>query len=122
MRKSASVAIWIGHFESESALDDYLFFEFPHDFGVTPDENNQPEFVVSAISKSIEDLLKDFSQSRTFLKDASNVAMTKGYAEANAALVFYYTFFDSEGNEARADTPIQFLGNFAMKQQDEEPA
>lgn len=110
-RQARCVAVWVGDFSEVVELDDYLYFEFPHDYEVDPDEDNQPEIAVKADGQPIRLLLSQFSDAKMFIDLADRTAVEKRISNAKSAVVYYFSHFDEDGFAGAASLPLRFLGN-----------
>lgn len=111
-RRPDSVAIWLGDIKSEEEMDDYLFIDFFKHFQILDDGNNMPESDAHEVAIPIKDLLKPFSSSSEFMFQACEKASQHNITLANAAVVYYGSYFEDTNLLCHAHAPLRFLGNF----------
>src|SRR5215212_10342402 len=86
------ISLWLGNFQSEEELDEYLSSveQFENDFGFEIYPPDGPESDVSETGpKPIYELLEGFSRWQTFVEAATVESQLKGWIKATTALVFY---------------------------------
>jgi hypothetical protein len=126
MSKSGRVSIWLGNgIVNECEMDKYLSLDrrFDADFGFVVDGPAGPEYSRLAWSGEakpapVEELLKEFSFSESWLAAAVELARTAGWREARAAVVFYAFEYDRSLIRNR-EAPLSFIGTVEFG---EEPA
>jgi Immunity protein 22 len=103
------VSLWLGNFESEDMLDVYLDEQFEEDFGLKIYASDGPEADIEDEAVDIRTLLNGFSRSASFVDAAVAAAQTKGWNNANSAVVFYNFQYDESFIKPNTDAPITFI-------------
>ena len=114
MRESKVVSIWLGNFDSDLDLDEYLHESFTTDFGFEIYFPAAPETDVSESKKTIRNLLDGFSSSSSFLEAAVEGAENTSWKEANTAMVYYGFRYKSELINPKGSGHLKFLGVFSF--------
>jgi hypothetical protein len=111
-RKSGMVSIWIGNFNSDRELDDYLDLSrrFEEDFGFELNERDPPETVVNNAPTAILQLAKGFSWSKSYEEPVAELARKQGIEQATTMVVFLNVEYQPKGAKAKENTPLKFLG------------
>jgi len=110
-----AVSVWIGDFESEESLDEYLRDEkgFPADFGFRIDDASSPEISVEKERLGVRQLLTGFSVYEQFIEEAVREAEKKKIQSASAVAVFHFVSYPESA--VRSQKKMHFLGCFAVE-------
>jgi len=107
------ISLWLGNFQSEEELDEYLSSveQFENDFGFEIYPPDGPEYDVSETGpKPIYELLEGFSRWQTFIEVATAESQSKGWIKATTALVFYNFRYDPRFINANPSGLLTFIG------------
>jgi hypothetical protein len=108
-----AVSVWVGNFESEEALDEYLQKEegFAADYGFRIDDRSPPEVSVEKEKIGMRELLTGFSLCDQFLEEALAEAGKKKIDSASAAAVFHFLAYPEKA--VRSQKKMRYLGCFS---------
>ena len=105
------IAVWLGDFEDDISLDDYIQSRFESDFGFSLNERAMPEVSEPDGSvHSVRDLLDGFSWSEDWLEDAVRLCEAAGWQSAKAAVVFLHLRYRPELHVG-APGPLHFVAS-----------
>ena len=109
-RETGIVSVFVGDFEDEESLDDYLDTGFTDDFGFEIDPEDGPEADVEADRLEIRSLVAQYSDGDQFCEAAGESADALHIEEGNTAVIFYNFRYSSEFANTGDDAPLKFLG------------
>jgi hypothetical protein len=112
-RTQRTISVFLGDIGIEEAFEDYLFEDFPADFGFEIDPDDGPEFDFEARPKKIADLLDGFSWGEQFAPQVLEECANRGIEKAYCALVFYnFRYLPELAVNVNPNAPLRFLGVF----------
>ena len=105
---AGKVSVWIGDFESEDALLDYIESEdgCGKDFGCVL--RDQRELSVLEQPRSVRELLRGFSRHEEFVDEIE--AQIEPDAKARCAVVSYASDYQHWGITPKPTAPLKFIG------------
>jgi hypothetical protein len=111
-QKGGVVSIWVGNFQSDADLDDYLNLErkFEDDFCFELNDADMPETCVEQQPTAIESLVDGFSWSRHYKDGVVHLAKEQGIEKATTMLVFLNFAYDPSQARPKENVPLVFLG------------
>ena len=116
-RQGGMLSIFLGRFDSEAELDQYLSATFPIDFGFAIDPADGPEYHIDADRHCpVGKLLNGFSRSKEFSEVVAKGLVKRGWHRSRAAIVFnnfsydpkVYPLYNHWGR-------MKFMGTFDLK-------
>ena len=116
LREKGLIALWLGNYDSEDGLYEYLDSGFASDFGFAIDEAAGPECDVKEAATPIRQLLEGFSAWRTFVDEATTGAKNAGWENATTAVIFHALRYRPELIKSKGTVPLTFIGNFTFGQ------
>ncbi len=111
-KEAGVVSVFVGDFENEDTLDDYLDTGFTQNFGFEIDPADGPEADVEQDRLEIRSLIAQYSDGDQFCEAAGDSADALHIEEANTALIFYHFRYSSEFASTGEEAPVRFLGVF----------
>ena len=87
---ASNVAIWLGSFESEDALDAAVDRDVASRLNLKIDLSRIAEQTFSDQPSSVRALLEGFSGWQTFIEEAVAIADVKEFSDVNSAFVCYH--------------------------------
>jgi hypothetical protein len=115
LRKSGVVSVWLGRLTSIAALDEYLQGRFRQDFGFAFGPRTAPEYRAGPVPRPVAELLTGFSGWQSFVPAAIEAAAAAGHERACCAVVFRALRYRPEYAQLEADSPLTFIGAFAVE-------
>jgi Domain of unknown function (DUF6985)/Immunity protein 22 len=123
LREEQVVAIWVGDFENEDDLTEYVGQPFEKDFGFLLDQEDLPAYAVnfpesssrrrygrSLLKAEVHDLLAAFDWSDDWKDEAERLCRQKGFDSASIVLVFPNLRYCEELSR-NPQSRLQFIGN-----------
>ena len=107
------VAIWIGHHNSEEALDEYLNSgRFSEEFRFRLNDRRLPEICAEPCPKPLNELVHGFSRYQKFQDEFLSRAAEMGISQASSMMVFHFMVYSSQGLPVAKSPEMRFIGNF----------
>jgi hypothetical protein len=123
LREEQVAAIWVGNFENEDDLTEYIGQPFEKDFGFLLDQDDLPAYAANfpessshrrygrpLLKAEVRDLLAAFDWSDDWKVEAERLCHQKGFDSASIIVVFPNLRYREELYR-NAQTRLQFVGN-----------
>ncbi len=106
------VSVWIGNFDSDTELDEYMNMSrvFERDFGFQLNDRDMPETVVKDSPTSIAALVNGFSWSNSYGSAVVDLAGAQRIDKATTMVVFLNFEYRPERAKPKETAPLRFLG------------
>lgn len=113
MREGGVFSVWIGQYQTEEALDEYMNSHWTHDFGFEIDPRAAPEFNLAEDGDcQLEELVAGMS-SGDRLKGGLAAAITAHPLPTSACVLVFYNFrYDTALRARRIRGDMEFFGVF----------
>lgn len=110
--ESNVLSLWLGTIGDFGELDEYIWNNFEHDFGLKFGGRTAPEIDAQEEAKSVRELIDGFSFCEQWMNNALSVCEQSGWSEANCAVVFFNVRYPKElAAKFFSSNFLTFIGN-----------
>ena len=111
-RKGGMVSVWVGDFNSDIELEDYMNLsrKFEKDFCFELNERDMPETSVEPKPVAVSQLVNGFSWSNSYVESVAELAREHGIEKATTMVVFLNFEYRPERVKPNERAPLKFLG------------
>lgn len=110
--KGGMVSVWIGNFNSDLDLDDYINLSrtFEKNFGFELNERDMPETSVEPDPVPVCKLVEGFSWSDSYARSVAELAKRHSVEQATTMVVFLNFAYEPNPAKLNKNAPLKFLG------------